>query len=82
MLSVRDGPMNGFAVTIAYAFIGWVLCGVTMSVGIKFTTLKASLVLHALAAPIFFMGLSLFIFIALIHGLHFTSPSCFLASWS
>jgi len=59
MLSVRDGSNKGAAVVVAHGFVGWVLCGATMGVGMKVTTLEAAMILHAFAAPIIFTVLSL-----------------------
>jgi hypothetical protein len=50
------------AVVVTHAFVGWALCGVTMGVGMKVTTLEGALILHALAAPVIFTALSLVYF--------------------
>ena len=62
MLSARVASTNGAAVAVAHGLVGWVLCGTTMGVGMKMTTLEIALILHALAAPIIFTALSLFYF--------------------
>jgi hypothetical protein len=63
MLSVRDAShKKDVAVAVTYGFVGWVLCGVTMGVAMRVTTLEAALILHAVAAPIIFAGLSLIYF--------------------
>jgi hypothetical protein len=62
MLSVRGASTSGIAIVIAHGLVGWVLCGVTMSVGMKVTTLETALIVHALAAPVIFTALSLLYF--------------------
>lgn len=64
---------------IAHAFVGWALCAATMGIGMAVTTLNNALIIHAIAAPIFFGGISLIYF----HKFNYTTPSqtalCFLA---
>jgi hypothetical protein len=62
MLSARVASTKGVAVAVTYGFVGWVLCGVTVSVGMKVTTLEAALILHAVAAPVIFTSVSLVYF--------------------
>jgi hypothetical protein len=51
------------AITIViHAIVGWALCGATIGVGRKLTTLRNALVLHAIAAPIIFAVVSLLYF--------------------
>ena len=45
-------------ILLMHAFIGWVLCAATMGIGMTVTSLDKALIIHAIAAPIFFMGLS------------------------
>lgn len=59
MLSAKGASITSTAIVVAHGLVGWVLCGVTMGVGMKVTTLEAALVLHALAAPVIFTALSL-----------------------
>jgi len=47
---------------LAHAFAGWALCAATMGIGMAVTTLLNALVIHAVAAPIFFAGISLVYF--------------------
>jgi hypothetical protein len=49
-------------IVLAHAFVGWMLCAATMGIGMSVTTLKNALIIHAIAAPIFFAGISLFYF--------------------
>jgi hypothetical protein len=62
MLSAGVASTKSAAVAATYGLMGWVLCGATMSVGMKMTTLQVALILHALAAPIIFTVLSLVYF--------------------
>ncbi len=39
---------------LIHAFIGWALCGATMKIGLATTTENNALIVHAIAAPIFF----------------------------
>ena len=47
---------------VACGLVGWALCGVTVSVGMKLTTLEVALILHALATPVIFTAISLVYF--------------------
>jgi hypothetical protein len=42
-------------VLLTYAFVGWALCAVIMSIGITTMSPTGALILHALAAPILFV---------------------------
>ena len=52
------------------ALVGWALCAATMGIGQAITSSQNALILHAILAPIFFMGVSLVYF----KRYHFTSP--------
>lgn len=49
-------------IILVHAFVGWALCAATMVVGMSMTTLMNALIIHAIAAPIFFAGISLIYF--------------------
>ena len=49
-------------VILVFAFIGWAACGVTMGVGMALTSIDATLIIHAIGAPIYFIILSLIYF--------------------
>ncbi len=49
-------------IILAHAFAGWMLCAATMGIGMAVITLSAAMVIHALAAPVFFAGISLIYF--------------------
>jgi hypothetical protein len=50
------------ATLFAFAFIGWVLCFGTMGLGMAVTSLENALIIHAVAAPVIFTGVSLVYF--------------------
>ncbi len=58
------------AILLAHAFVGWALCGATMGIGMAITTLNNALIVHAIAAPIFFACISLVYF----RYFNYTSP--------
>jgi hypothetical protein len=41
-------------IVLAHAFAGWILCAATMGIGMAFTSLKNTLVVHAIATPVYF----------------------------
>ena len=49
-------------IILAHAFIGWMLCAATMGIGMSLTSMNNILIIHAIAAPIFFAGVSLVYF--------------------
>jgi hypothetical protein len=53
-----------------HAFVGWALCAATMGIGMAATSPEKALIIHAIAAPIFFMIVSLIYF----KRFNFTTP--------
>ncbi len=49
-------------VILAFAFVGWAICGAIMGIGRAVTSLENTLVIHAIGAPIVFGMLSLIYF--------------------
>ena len=49
-------------VILTHAFVGWALCAGTMAIGPAVTTLQNALIVHAIAVPIFFFGVSMIYF--------------------
>ena len=49
-------------IILAHALIGWALCGAMMGIGLATMPLEDALIVHALAAPVFFTGISLVYF--------------------
>ena len=62
LFTERVASTKGVAVVVTHGLVGWVLCGATMGLAMKVTTLKVALILHALAAPVIFAALSLVYF--------------------
>lgn len=58
------------SILLLHAFVGWALCFATMGIGMATTTLNNALIIHAIAAPIFFGGVALVYF----SRFHYTSP--------
>jgi hypothetical protein len=59
-----------YMVIFACALLGWALCAATMGIGMAATSLENALLIHAVAAPIFFMGVSLVYY----RKFNYTSP--------
>ncbi len=57
-------------IILGHALIGWALCAATMAIGMAVTSLKNTLIIHAIAAPIFFAIVSLIYF----RKFHCTTP--------
>ncbi len=57
-------------IILIHAFIGWALCGATMFIGMQTLSMQTTLILHAVAAPIFFTVISLVYF----RKFNFTKP--------
>jgi hypothetical protein len=49
-------------IILVHVFVGWMLCAATMGIGMSMTSLNNTLIIHAIGAPIFFAGVSLFYF--------------------
>ena len=47
---------------LIHAFIGWVLCGAIMGIGMAVTSIETTLIIHATGAPVIFVILSLIYF--------------------
>jgi len=57
-------------VILAHAFIGWMQCAATMGIGMAVTSFYNVLIIHAVAAPIYFAAISWFYF----RKFNYTSP--------
>lgn len=55
---MRKPTATRTAVLLAHAFVGWALCFAAMGVGQAVTNLQTALVVHAIAAPLIFCGVS------------------------
>ena len=49
-------------ILLGHAFVGWALCAATMGVGMAVAPVETVLIVHAVAAPIFFACVSLVYF--------------------
>jgi hypothetical protein len=50
--------MKKTLIILAHAMAGWILCGLTMGLGMRLFSLTTALIIHAIAAPLFFILLS------------------------
>jgi hypothetical protein len=57
-------------VLLGFAFAGWVLCDLTMVIGMAVTSMSTILIIHVVAAPIYFAILSWLYF----RNFHYTTP--------
>jgi hypothetical protein len=57
-------------VALFFAFLGWAACGATMGIGMSLMTIDKALIVHAVAAPVYFSLLSLVYF----KRLRYTGP--------
>jgi hypothetical protein len=53
---------NKIITILVHAFVGWALCAATIGIGMSVTSLSNALIIHAIAAPVFFVGVSLVYF--------------------
>lgn len=54
-----DHPAHSLRRLLAYGVVGWALCGATMGILLQVVSVTAALVVHAIAAPVFFTLLAL-----------------------
>lgn len=71
--------VSKIVVLLFHAFIGWTLCAATMGIGMALTSLENALIVHAIAAPIFFAAISLFYFRKFNHATPLQTALIFLA---
>ncbi|MGZ9165989.1 MAG: hypothetical protein ACXW4U_12525 [Anaerolineales bacterium] len=57
-------------ILLAHAFVGWALCFATIGIGMAITSSQIALIVHAIAAPIFFTAISLVYY----RKFNFTTP--------
>jgi hypothetical protein len=62
--------LKKLTILLAHAFVGWALCFAAMGIGMATTSLNNALIIHAIAAPIFFGVVALVYF----SRFHYTSP--------
>lgn len=64
-------------ILLLHAFVGWALCFATMGIGMATTSILNALIIHAIAAPIFFGFMALVYF----SRFHYTSPLQTALAW-
>jgi hypothetical protein len=71
-LQAREETMNGrkILIILLFALVGWALCFATIGIGRVVWTLDTALIIHAIAAPIYFFLLSWVYFTQF----HYTTP--------
>jgi hypothetical protein len=67
---MADFPILNVIIILIFAFVGWALCAAVMGIGMKITSMDRTLIIHAIASPIIFIGLSLVYF----NFFNFTTP--------
>jgi hypothetical protein len=66
-------------IVLVFAFIGWAACGATMGIGMALTTLRTTLIIHAIGAPIYFIVVSLIYFKKFNYTTPLTTAAIFVA---
>jgi hypothetical protein len=69
--------ISRIAIILAHAFAGWLLCAATMGVGMSLLPLGTALIVHAIAAPIYFTIISLVYFTKFRHTTPLQTASIF-----
>ncbi|MEJ2216175.1 MAG: hypothetical protein P8099_06125 [Gemmatimonadota bacterium] len=59
---MRDPVPKQTLVIVALGVLGWVLCGAIMFVGMAVTSLRSTLIIHAIGAPLIFGAITWFFF--------------------
>jgi hypothetical protein len=62
--------LQQIAIILAHAVVGWGLCFATIGIGMATTSENNALIIHAIAAPVFFAAISFFYF----RNFAFTAP--------
>ncbi|MBE9511358.1 MAG: hypothetical protein IMY71_10800 [Bacteroidetes bacterium] len=71
--------IKSLIIILIHAFIGWVLCGAIMGIGMQVTSMESTLIIHAIGAPIFFAIVSLIYFKKFNYTTPFQTAIIFLA---
>jgi hypothetical protein len=66
-------------IVLVFALIGWAACGATMGIGMALTTLRTTLIMHAIGAPIYFIVVSLIYFKKFNYTTPLTTAAIFVA---
>ncbi len=65
-------------ILLAHALVGWALCAAVIGIGMAVTTQTVTLIVHAIAAPLFFAALSWNYFTRF----HYTTPLQTASIWT
>jgi hypothetical protein len=69
LVTKASKPVKG-AIILGHALVGWIYCGALIGIGRRFMPMQATLVVHAIGAPLGFILISLLYF----KKFSFTSP--------
>jgi hypothetical protein len=64
----KANPIGRVAIALGYAFLGWGYCGAIIGIGRQLMSMRATLILHAIGAPVGF---------ALLSFCYFRQSTCF-----
>ena len=59
---MNDSTQKRIGIILIFSFIGWVICGAIMGIGMSIMSMKNTLIAHAVLAPVVFFFISLFYF--------------------
>ena len=79
MEKVAPSPIRRWGILTAHAFIGWLLCGASMWIGLAVTTEQEAMIIHAIAAPVVFYLLSWNYFVRYDYSSPVTTAAFFVA---
>lgn len=71
--------MRNVSIILGFGLAGWALCAATMGFGMAFLGLQTALVVHAIAAPVFFALISLVYFRRPAHSTPIVTAFAFLS---
>lgn len=76
---MRGDALRKAAVVGGFGLLGWALCAATMGFGMAFLGQQTALIVHAIAAPIFFVAISLVYFRRFAYASPLVTAAVFLA---
>ena len=56
---MKKSNSGKFIITLVHAFIGWALCGAIIGIGREITTMKTTIIIHLIGAPVIFTIISM-----------------------
>jgi hypothetical protein len=69
-LTIKVSTKRKIAIILTHALVGWIYCGALIGIGRQFLSMQATLIMHAIGAPLGFILISLLYF----KMFGFTSP--------